>query len=674
MHQTVKRLAGLLLIAMTSCCQMSCSSTSSAHPPLQALNQPVLNQTDYQVVVYGATGGGTVAAVAAARQGMKVALLEPGKHVGGMLSGGLGATDYGDNTTIGGISAEFFQRVGRYYGSAVAWQFEPHAAEQALIGMLNDAGVDVYLESPLGAVQKEGLKIAGIQTVNGRPFKAQVFIDASYEGDLMARSGVDYTVGREAQAAYGETMAGSQTESPQHQFDVPVSPFDRNGNLLPLITGADTAGVGSSDRKVQAYTFRLCMTRDTSNQTPFPRPAGYLPDRYEILRRYLAQKGTSVHLGDLMNLVPVPNGKTDTNNNGPISTDYVGGSWQYPEAEYAQRDLIKEEHKRYVQGFLYFLANDPSVPAAIHDEINQWGLAKDEFADNGNWPYQLYVREARRMIGEYVMTQQDLQVNRAKGDSIGMGSYDVDSHHVQRLATAQGTASNEGMLGFSVQPYAIPYRAITPQRSQCENLIVPVCLSASHVAFSSLRMEPQYMIMGQAAGVAASLAIKGSTTVQEVVLSDLQARLLSQGQVLALGALKSGIIVDNPDAVKTGNWTATSNMPGFIGLDYLQDANQGKGTKSARFIPNLPVDGSYEVQVSYTAASNRATNVPVQIQTADALSSLVLNERTAPDTDAPFVSLGTFRFSAGTSGYLEISNAGTNGYVVADAVRFVPVP
>lgn len=546
MSKVSNNLKGLILITLLASFQFSCSSNpTTPHPPSG-------KESKYQVVVYGATASGAIAAIAAAKDGLRVALVEPGGHIGGMVSGGLGATDVTNKSTIGGMSRQFFVRVGHEYGKGISWQFEPHIAEKVLRQWLEEAGVKVFLGSRLNRVQKDNLKLTAIEMENRLSFSADVFIDASYEGDLLAKDGVSYTVGREAKSTFGESLAGTQQVSPRHQFDVPVSPYDASGKLLPLVTGDSAGAAGMEDRKVQAYTYRLCMTKDKGNQVPFNKPPGYSPDHYELLRRYLMLERGSLSLDSLMDLVPIPNGKTDTNSRGPISTDLIGGSWSYPEADYAERDLIKEAHKNYIQGFLYFLANDPSVPEKLQSETKKWGLAKDEFTDNDNWPYQLYIREARRMIGSYIITQADLQTNRTKADAIGLGSYNSDSHHVQRLATPQGTTVDEGNIEVPLEPYEIPYRGIIPKANECTNLLVPVCLSASHVAYSSLRMEPQYMIMGQSAAEAAYLSIKRATPVQQVNVAELQDRLRARGQVITLRDITTASITNLLSYLKPG--------------------------------------------------------------------------------------------------------------------------
>jgi PhoPQ-activated pathogenicity-related protein len=506
-----------------------------------AASAPPAPPKQFDLVVYGGTAGGVMTAVAGAREGLKVALLEPGRHLGGMVSGGLGWTDYGKKEVIGGYSLEFFERVGKKYGQPIEWHFEPHVAEAVFEELVKEAGVNVFLNHRLrqrAAVRKTGANVSQIVLENGAVFAGKVFADASYEGDLMAQAGVSYTWGREGMNEYGESLAGVRDQTPLHQFRVPVSPLDASGTLLPEITARTSEAVGAADKRVQAYNFRLCMTRAAANRVTWPVPAHYDPSRFELLAQYLppfeAQLGRPLAINDVMKADVVQKEKTDTNNNGAFSTDYIGGSYDYPEGNYATRARIRQAHVDYTQGFLYFLATDPRVPAALHAEMNEWGLCRDEFTDAANWPYQLYVREARRMIGEYVMSQKDIQAELTKPDAIGMGSYNSDSHNVQRRPDAAGTATeNEGDMQVKVAPYQIPYRVMLPKRAEAANLLVPVCFSATHVAYSTLRMEPQYMILGQAAGVAAKMAIAGGVAVQDIDTALLRARLEAQHAVLA---------------------------------------------------------------------------------------------------------------------------------------------
>ncbi len=497
---------------------------------------------DFDVVVYGGTAGGVIAAVSAAREGLHTALLEPTAHVGGMVSGGLGWTDYGKKEVIGGYAYEFYYRVGQHYGMSgygneVSWLHEPHVAEDIFRQMLKTAGVTLIEHARLtekNGVDKQGTRINAIHTENGDSFTARIFIDSSYEGDLMAQAGVTWTYGRESSAQYGETLAGVRDKTPLHQFLVDVPAKDAAGRLLPEISAATLPAPGSADKAVQAYNFRMCFTA-APDRIAFAKPAGYDPHRYELLARLIEARtkaeGHPPALGTLMKIDRLPNGTTDVNNNGAFSTDFIGGSWGYPKASYAQRDEIWQAHKNYQAGLFYFLANDPSVLPAVRQEMNTWGLCPAEFTDTDHWPRQLYIREDRRMVGEYVMVQQDLQTNLTKPDPIGMGSYNSDSHNVERIVT-DGFVRNEGDMQVAVKPYQIPYRVMLPKRMEAENLLVPVAFSASHVAYSSVRMEPQYMILGQAAGVAAKMAIDGKITPQAIDTAALTAKLRTQGAVL----------------------------------------------------------------------------------------------------------------------------------------------
>ncbi len=530
MKLTRRRLIKLLSYAGTAI---------AARPAFTAVNDPT---TD--LLVYGATASGVMTAYSAAKQGLRVVLLEPGVHLGGMVTGGLSATDLGHFTIIGGYARDFYMRAAAHYGvhdldRKENWLSEPHVGEEIFRSMLKDAGVTVHFHQHLrehGGVELNGKRVASITTEDGKHWPAQIFADCSYEGDLMAQAKITYVWGREPVSQYGEDLAGVRTTAPKHFFPWHVSAYDDHHHLLPEINPGPFAPPGSGDKKVQSYNFRLILTTDPANRLPFPRPKGYDRSQFALLERYLNEfpqhMGRAPMFGDVTNPVKIPNHKADFNNNGPFSTDYIGRSWTYPEASYKEKARIWQEHLLYTQSFMYFLSHDEKVPKTLQDEVNQWGLSKDEFADTDHWPNQLYIRESRRMIGEYIMRQADLQTQRTKPDSIGMGSYNSDSHNVQRAAQPDGSVQNEGDVEVPVQPYEIAYRCITPKRSESENLLVPVSLSASHVAYSSVRMEPQYMIIGQAAGVAASLAIQGHTSIQDVPIPALQKKLREARAVL----------------------------------------------------------------------------------------------------------------------------------------------
>jgi hypothetical protein len=501
---------------------------------------------DTDICVYGGTSGGVIAAVEAARNGRSVALVAVNNHLGGMTSGGLGQTDVGNLGLdyIQGLAREFYVRVGQKYGTGAKFTFEPHVAEAVFNEMARQAGVTIYTDQFLVSVATRSDGSLSALTMNhSNVFRAKMFIDASYEGDLMAKAGVSYTIGREASSQYGESLDGVRAPNTSgHQFgSLRVSPYvvtnDPASGLLPLMQSNRVAPIGSADRRVQAYNFRLCLTKNPTNKWPIVAPANYSSAQYELLARYLQAveaRGDRLSPGTFMGIYSMPNGKTDINNNGPISTDFIGQSDNYPEADPATRAQIWQAHKNYTQGFFYFLATDSRVPSGLRTQIKSYGLCRDEFSDNGGWPYQLYVREARRMISDYVITQANCLGHATIPDSIGLAAYAMDSHNCERVAVA-GSAENEGdtySVGRIPGFWQIPYRAIIPKAGQCPNLLVPWCVSASHIAFGSFRMEPVFMIVAQSAGAAACLAIRDGVPVQELDYGKLRSKLLAEQQAL----------------------------------------------------------------------------------------------------------------------------------------------
>lgn len=500
------------------------------HPSFAALGAKATLAVD--LCVYGGTAGGVIAAVQARRLGRSVLILEPGPKIGGVTASGLGFTDIGHKAAVGGLAREFYHRLGRAYGVPEAWTFEPHVAQRVFEDWLREAGVTVLTRQFLAGVEKTGRRLSALRTESGLVVRAGMFIDASYEGDLMAAAGVSHTVGRESNSTYDEKLNGAQVHR-THQFDLAVEPYvkpsDPASGLLHGIEPGEPV-IGAGDERVQAYCFRVCMTDDPANRLPFPKPAEYDPDSYVLLERYLAAGWRDIFTKfDRLRVRT----KTDTNNHGPISTDFIGQNYAWPRGEYAMRERIFQAHVRYQQGLHWFMANARAVPDDVRDRYASWGLPRDEFTDTGGWPHQLYVREARRLVTDFVMTEHECRGTRLAPDSIALAAYTMDSHNCRRFARA-GRVWNDGDVqqhGFP--PYPIAYRSITPRAVECENVLVPVCLGASHIAYGSIRMEPVFMALGQAAATAAHIALEENLPVQNVPYADLRSLLLRDGQVLA---------------------------------------------------------------------------------------------------------------------------------------------
>ncbi len=669
--------------------------------------------TEYDLVVYGGTSGGVATAVQAARMGKTAVLVEPTQFLGGLTTGGLGATDIGNKRAIGGIAREFYGRIWQHYQKPESWKyqkreeyvnrrggpnnpdektmwtFEPHVATKVYDEMLAEVAGKVTvvkgerLDLAKGVVM-DGKRIVRIVMESGRTFAGKIFVDATYEGDLMAKAKVNYHVGREANATYGETINGVQARhAVSHQFTKKVDPYIKPGDPKSgILPGIERDGPGvefSGDRKVQAYNFRMTTTDVPENRRAWEKPEGYDPLWFELpLRNFEA--------GDHRvpwNPVWMPNRKTDTNNNYAISTDFIGQNWDYPEADYATRAKIWKAHEVWQKGLMWTLANSPRVPEKVRAEFQRLGLAKDEFKDNDNWPRQLYVREARRMISDYVMTEKNCTRAEVVQDSVGMGAYNMDSHNIQRYITPEGFVRNEGDVQVRVRPYPISYRSIRPRAEECTNLLVPICLSASHIAYGSIRMEPVFMVLGQSSATAAVHAIEQGTTVQKIDQAKFKERLLKDGQVLDFESepLPSrvvlprerleGIVVDDHDAQRIGFDRNSSAAASYVDSGYHHDDNDSKGNQTARFIPDLPKAGRYQVFVASPANNNRADNVPVIIRHAEGETKVTINQRKKGKVRDLLEPVGTYRFEKGKAGYVEISNAGTNGYVVIDAVQWV---
>jgi len=487
--------------------------------------EPIVVEAD--VCVYGGSPGGVTAAIQANRMGKKGVLVTFGKHVGGLTSGGLTATDVGNVRAIGGMAKEFYDRVGQLRG------FKPSAAETTFRAMLADAKAPIYPMKRLASVKKDGSKITALVMEDGSEFKAKVFVDATYEGDLFAKAGVSYHVGRESNSTYGETINGIQHKE-KHQFLAKIDPYkipgDAKSGLLWGISSEAPGTNGEGDKSLQAFNFRMFLS-NAKDRTAFPKPPLYEPERYDLLARYLAAVAPAKFtFRNPYGPIQLHNG--DCNNDGAFSSDYIGGNYRWPDAGYAEREAIFQDHVNYQQGLMWFLAHDERVPKALRDKVNSFGLAAGEFPETGGWPHQLYIREGRRLLSDYVMTQKNCVSKETVQDAVGLASYNMDSHNCRRIVV-NGAVRNEGDVQIGCpKPYPIAYRSIVPREKECTNLFVPVCLSSSHVAYGSIRMEPVFMILGQTAGTAAVMAIDGDVAVQRVDYTRLRERLVADQQVL----------------------------------------------------------------------------------------------------------------------------------------------
>jgi flavin-dependent dehydrogenase len=689
-----------------------------AYPPAATKAEPI---GDCDVCIYGGTSGGVVAAVQAARMGKSVVLIEPGRHLGGMMAGGLSWSDVGSAERaklFGGLAREVFERIGKHYGQdprtvfdvtgpegegrsrkgvdfirPPSLAFEPKVAGKVFTEVAREAGVQVRFGAALESVAKEGTRIKALKLNDGTGIAAKVFIDATYEGDLMALAGVSYTVGRESNEQYDETMNG--VRGPEHgpssgRFPVKVDPFVKPGDpasgLLPLIAGGAPEPVGSADKRIQSYNFRLCLTDDPANRVPLEPPPNYDAAQWELLGRYVeAMKagGAKLTLRNFCKYDPLPNRKYDFNNRWPISTDLLGGADGWPEGTAKDRARIAKTHDDYLCGLFHFLRTDPRVPANVREETARFGLPKDEFTDNGNWPHQIYVREARRMVSDLVMTEHHIRNERVAPNPVSLATYPMDIHAVRRVYQ-DGRLYNEGFGGGGGRPAPIGYGAIVPKAAECENLFVTFALSASHAAFGSIRMEPVFMVSSQSAATAAVLAINDGVTVQAVDYAKLRTRLLADKQILdpsgappAAGPKRNaragqppGIVLDDTAATFTGTWAFSNKIAPLLGATYRTAERKQEAT--AVFTPEIPADGNYELRLLYTPASNRAQKARIIIRSAGGEKTVALNQRLECLEDGVPRSLGVFEFGKGKSGSIEISNQGADGYVIIDGLQIVP--
>lgn len=675
MKRFIKTLACISFVAIT---------TPSLHAQEPELPEPAISGLRYyyppekveprvvetDVCIYGGTCAGVVAAIQADRLGQRVVLLEFGKHLGGLSSGGLSHTDGGDPSVCGGIAREFYQQIGQS-------SFRPSEAEEAFEKLLDGTNVTIHKLAHLDEVEKESTRITSITMEDGLTVRAKQFIDTTYEGDLLARAGVSWHAGREANSVYGETYNGIRVPGQGgHNWPTPVDPYrvagDPTSGLLPRVN-ADPGIPGDGDDRIQAFCFRMWLTK--KNPLPFPKPTVYNEDEYELLAR-LFESGANPHIGWSL----------DTNNHhlfrGAYFIDFVGGNYDWPNASWAEREQLFQDHANYQAGVMWFLANSDRVPELYRSEIRKWGLPKDEYKDTSGWTHQLYIREGRRMVSDYVMTQHNCQGREVPKDSVGLASYNMDSHHCQ-MTVIDGAVRNEGNVEIRVNPYPISYRALTPKRDECENLLVPVALSSSHIAFGSIRMEPVFMLLGQSAATAATHAIEADVTVQDVDYTKLSKQLLKDGQILKYTgpsrngggtgidpATLPGLVIDNDKATLTGPWSTNNVTHPRVGPTYVHDNNEAKGKCIATYKFMIPEPGRYEVRACWPPNPNRATNVPITIQHKDGQTKTITVSQ-KKSGEGGFNSLGKFEF--GDTATIVISNKDTNGYVIADAVQLLSV-
>jgi hypothetical protein len=641
----------------------------------------------YDVVIYGANSAGVIAAYTAKTMGKSVILIEPSNHLGGLTTGGLGYTDIGNKYAVTGLSRDFYRRLGKHYGKLEQWIFEPSVAKSVFQDYLDRGGIKVHYEHQLINVEKQDGYIREIELENvsdaASPklkVKGKMFIDATYEGDLMAKSGVTYTVGREPNAQYGETYNGVQLMN-GHQFPDGVDPYqtigDPNSGLLWGISEHQLELEGTGDDKVQAYNFRICLTDNPANRIEITRPEGYDSTMFELLVRVFEAQPDMRKINDYFIWSRMPNQKTDINNRGGFSTDMIGMNYEYPEADYQRRKEIVKNHEFYTKSLLYFYKTDPRVPKELQDFVQGWGYPKDEYVENGHWSPQLYVREVRRMVGEYVMTEANCVGTEVVEDGVGMAAYTMDSHNIQRVVIEKDgkkMVKNEGNVeigGFG--PYPIAYRSLIPKKEEVKNLFVPAALSASHIAFGSIRMEPVFMVLAQSSAVAACLAIDQSIPVHEVNVEELQ-KILKENPLADGGT--SEVLVDNDDAESVqikGNWERQTY--GGYGPSFLKDLSKGTEDNSVRFVPNIKETGNYDAYIYFSRTNEASSQTNVIFFDGNNEKEILVKEediRVEGQTSGEWVYLGQYELSEGKEAFMEISSKGADGIVVADAVLFVP--
>ena len=650
---------------------------------------------EVDVCVYGGTAAGVIAAYSAKMMGKSVVLIEPGRHLGGLTTGGLGQTDIGNKYAITGLSRDFYRRVGSHYGNFENWKFEPSIATKIIHKYVDEAQLEVLYQKRIVSATKQGTTISRITLEDAQSpatepkinIKAKQYIDCTYEGDLMARAGVSYIVGRESNSRYDESWSGFQLPeyrklSGYHQFPDHVDPYkvpgDPTSGLLWGIISNRQQPNGTGDGLAQAYNFRICLTNVPENRIPITKPENYDPSRYELLVRLFDAQPEDWTINQYFIWSIMPGNKTDINNRGGFSTDMINANHNYPEASYEERAKIFRDHVDYTKGLLYFYVSDPRVPKHLQDFVAQWGYPKDEYVDNDHWTPQLYVREARRMVGSYVMTEAHCTGKEVVTDEVGMASYGMDSHNCQRIVIykdGKAMVKNEGNVEIGVSgPYPISYRALLPKATECTNLLVPVCLSASHIAFGSIRMEPVFMVLGQSAGVAACLAIDNNAGTHEVNVDRLK-------EILKTNPLLDGstpeILVDDTDIRLTesvGNWQLTHGGHYKTGYVLCKQAQKGD---FFRFLPKVSVAGKYRIYYHCPVQANREipAKIAIDILTASGMKEVAFDPRDTEDEfgqSSSWKDLGIYEFAPGQPAGITVNGEKSSGPVFADAVILHP--
>ena len=638
-------------------------------------------KADYDVCVYGGTSAGVIAAYSVAKQGKKVLLVEPAYRLGGMSSGGLGQTDIGNKQVVKGLALDFYRRVGANYNRLESWIFEPSVAENIFKDYIARGNVEVLYGHRIVDLQKQGatitsINVESVEDASQKSISAEVFIDCTYEGDLMARAGVSYVVGREDNKVYGEDHNGVQMQH-LHQFVDNIDPYvvkgDPKSGLLWGISDAAMAPTGSGDKMVQAYNYRICLTNDKANMLPIEKPANYDASRYELLLRII-EASKAYNLDAYFIISKMPNNKTDINNRGAFSTDMIGMNHDYPEASYEERAQIIQAHKDYTLGLLWFMGNDERVPQQLREQMLSWGLPKDEYVEYGHWTPQLYIREARRMVGEYVATQANCDNIAKVDDGVGMAAYTMDSHNCQRIVIekdGKAMVKNEGNVEiYGGLPYDVSYRCLTPKREECDNLLVPVCLSASHIAYGSIRMEPVFMLLAQSAAKAACLAIDAGVKVQEVDVTEIQ-RMYEEDPLL--DGTPADIVVDDADIEVPAAWRRIEKNNGY-GRSYLV-LDPTSEAQSVRYSFDVKSDGRYEIYTYFIRRDESSKQTELLLSDGNAQKTIVLNAdeiEILGQTSGEWVSLGEYDLKSGKAGFVEFTNKGNvSGQICADAVLLV---